>query len=404
MFSAFVFAYYLLFAWSGLRVGSLALFDIASLIMFPLLIVIRGSQGVNVREMRLSSVITPCAVFLLAVVLSTFSASDQSQHIARGLGIALGLTIAAVNAMLIMSWPKISSQTVLKSLLASSLIHSTIVIAQGQFALFRDVPSVEIWQPWTRAIGLAEHPIEAGAISAYGIFIQLYLIFGRQEKSFPTVLGLLNLAVMAGSLLYSGSLTVLFGTTVSFLAFIVLTRRVKVIVASVCVVAIGVLGLGFSSFSESQLGSRVSVFAEQGGSYGTVDTRTEQVAMAMDKIGIKALINGNGYNKNELPTGLEIHNTAVAAVFHYGILALIAQLLFFLNPIKTAIARRESEYVALVAALLVIFFCCYLTGPSLARRSIWVPILTIGLMPRSTRRENSVMERVESPGVGLFEG
>ena len=141
------------------------------------------------------------------------------------------------------------------------------------------------------------------------------------------------------------------------------------------------------------LGERLRELAETGGEYKTVKSRELQLEDTVRAIDARVVLIGNGYSTSDLPDQLDIHNGFLAALFHFGVAGLGSQLCliwFFGSKAR----RSDIPLKNVLLGSLVVFGGSYLTGPPLARRSLWIPMLVMGSFTSvSLKRGNEYRSR-----------
>jgi hypothetical protein len=114
------------------------------------------------------------------------------------------------------------------------------------------------------------------------------------------------------------------------------------------------------------------------GDYESVRSRETQWEHTLAAISAHTVFAGNGYSTIDLPDGKEVHDTLLAALFHFGILGLASQCFlvwFFAGKLLTDVPR---ELRGMLLGCVLVFGAAYLTGPTLSRRSVWIPMFLFG--------------------------
>lgn len=383
----FILSLYLItFAWSTIRVADLTIFDVLTP---PMLIFLwfNFQQGVSqVTKSRFSQILMLSTLCLmLGVVTSTPFATDPTANITRGVIIATSLALTTLNVMIIAGTKALKPVQVVRALFVSCVIHSFVAILQGQFGLLQGLNHAEAkWEDWSRAPGLAEHPIESGLTSGFGIILALFLLLQLRERKWETPFALGGLALCALAMLYSASMTALLATIIAVPVLFFLSGKRTFLYSYI---GAGLIGGGalILAIQGTQLGTRVDDLLANGSSYNTVESRNDQYRIVLEELTFTRSVLGGGYDPHTLPNDLDVHNGILASVYHFGLFGLLSQMLLVLYAVRAMFVVRDPFIKGCFGGLMVIFLCGYLTGPTLSRRSIWVPILTFSAIASATQ-------------------
>jgi hypothetical protein len=311
--------------------------------------------------------------------VSTFAGTGFVEHVLKAGKMILAFVFMIFLPLFVRRSGALSARGVLGALLVSASVSSLFCLLQGRFHLFLDlVPQLDgKVESWSRFTGLAEHPIESGMGSAYGIILALGLARGAGSSARRMgcyVLALLNLAAMQ----YSGSLTALIGLGAALAVYAVSARAVKLLLVG-GMIAFLAGGVVLASGVQTPIVSRVQELIERKGDYATLQSREQQVGTAISLIGPATLLIGNGFHGGGQVMGGEIHNGFVATLYHLGVWGFLGQLLFLIHFLLKGLRKGEGgqEWRAVLLACLVIFMAGYASGPTLFRRSIWVPLFVL---------------------------
>jgi hypothetical protein len=350
------------FALSGLRVGGIQVFDLLAAVTI-LLVACARPKAMAAVVARSADLAAYTALMLLAVLASALSTPDLAGHLDRSLRIVVQTVLVWTFVRVATEAIGLSPARLLGLALVSCLVCCVGVIVEGVLAA--DAALV-------RSTGLAEHPIEAGYIAAFGVLIGVDAALRRRLTPF-----LLAAALACGySLRYSVSLSALGGLGAGLLVLLLLHRRYLSLAATaLCIV----LWLSYEANTNSLLFGRLHAAIAAGGDYVTVASRLAQNGLALSLLADGSFLFGRGYALSALPYGQEVHNTLLAAVFHFGLPGLFATLILWRKLVVAALQRGGAGYHPLMVALLVLFLAISLTGPALARRSLWFPLVVVGL-------------------------
>src|SRR5882672_8547028 len=293
--------------WSGIRVFDISIFEWLALLIIPCVWIHRPKEeGVPLASFKLAG----CGVALLAFagIISSQSSFDPVEHVLKvsklvaTFGLMIGLTYVLANRKIF---------TIVEGLYLlclSAAVCSLVAILQGQLGILTGlIPRSgegEI-ESWTRMTGLAEHPIETGAVAAYGIAIGLGLGLYLRKR---WVLFFL-IAVDAYSMRFSASLTAVFAFLTASVVLCLYAKAYKLLFFGGATGALVIAAaVAVSPGTAGQLGDRLTSLYASAGNYGTVQSRAMQLQKTIDLIAPSTLAVGNGYSTSDLPYKKEIHN------------------------------------------------------------------------------------------------
>jgi hypothetical protein len=180
------------------------------------------------------------------------------------------------------------------------------------------------------------------------------------------------------SMKYSASLTAAVALAVAVCALYLWSKNYWMLVGWVITGSL-VIGAALSAGSLGpSLTGRLESLGQNLHRYETLQTRETQFEETLDRMGIGTVLVGDGYSTASLPDHKDIHNGLLAALFHFGLLGLASQFLllwFFVSRLWTE-APRSLKSIAI--GCIIVFSGTYLSGPGLARRSLWIPMFMIG--------------------------
>jgi hypothetical protein len=364
----------LLFAFSPvLRILDITVFDYLSVLAFvSALLYVPKERGVPASEFALG--FAGVGLLAFAGIISLYSSFDPLEHIVKvvklvvALGAVVGLSYVLVNRRIL------TVVDVLSLLCVAATVCSGVCILQGGLGMLTGLrPVATEIADTTRMTGLAEHPLEAGEIAAFGIVMSLGMVFYTGKKFRYILL----LAVNLVSMKYSASLTSFLSFGVAVAAFCLYVKAYRLLTVGAIVGTLG-FAVAFSAGALGGLTDRLAILEKSQGNYSTLQDREMQWHQTIGEIDARTIFFGNGYSLEDLPLGLEIHDGLLAALFHFGVLGLVSQLFliaFFSTKLRS-VADRNLKGVLL--ACLVVFLASYLTGPGLSRRSAWVPMMMLG--------------------------
>lgn len=377
--------------WSTLRIGSLAIFDLFSPVCVLLcLLVNRPMQQANARDLRVYVGIQ--IIFTVGVLVSAFGTFDIEEHVAKSFAIVSGMAIMFILLNIAVGKSIIKYRSAILALILSSTACSFFVILQGKFFLFRELNERLIKDDVgvIRPAGLAEHPIEAGAITSFGVLLCIHFLLSiqidrsvREPGIALKALVILALGLNFWSLAYSASLTASFGLVAGIITLFVIGRRTKVLFALgiPAIIAIAPIALN----PDTLLGDRLGQLLVSGDDYTTVQSRQNQIADTIDAIDLRTFFIGRGYSQRSLVGGLEIHNAFLAALYHFGIIGLMSQIFLIYFILKKVFAGYPARQRAILGGVFLVFLSLFLTGPVFARRSNWIAVVVLATyMPTRT--------------------
>lgn len=392
------FIYMLTIGWSTLRIGQFTIFDTLSLLMLPLLAGIwqrRGSHSVTSPALIRAAIISGI-LMVAATLLSAIVATDLSQHFMKGIPIALSLTLTAINLTLLLSTESLTPKQAVAATFISAVVHSAVVILQGQFGLFLSLMKEDRLLGWMRATGLMDHPIEAGLFSAVGTVLGFLLLFDTKRDSPIGLAYLGGILVCVLSSSYSASITAFLTLTVAVVIQFVMSRKIGLLFAAIPFVALaGIYTVNKSE--DNRLIERLTRLSDSGSSYNTVEARDDQIKKAVARMTPQSILIGFGFNIKESPQKLDIHNGIVGMDFYFGVLGVVSQI-YLIGA--AALQIRKQRWPALQAAfigMLLLFLAAYMSGPTYSRRSQWVPMLLFAAMPVIVRNPRRVGNRGPQP-------
>lgn len=360
--------------WPAIRAADITIFDwLSSLVILFAAPYKPKERGAPLRSFNIA--IAGVALFVLAALTSVFSSRAPIEHIIKAAKVSLALTAMIGIVYLLQNRKIFSIGEALTLLCISASISSFVCILQGHFGILAQlIPDSENGvQEWARMTGLAQHPIEAGYVSSFGTVIALGMALHTRRWFFYLPLGLINIY----SLRFSASLTALFAMVCGCGVLFLYARAQK---AHLAFLALGVMGsiLALSSGAPGKLTDRVEGLVESGSNYETLQLREIQLTETLKHIDIQTIFIGNGYSLTDLPEHLEIHNGFLASLFHFGILGLTSQIL--LISFFCACLRHDAppSLKGMLLACILVFTAAYMTGPPFSRRSLWIPLLTLG--------------------------
>lgn len=370
--------------WPVLRFHNITYFDWLSVVTLGLaLLYVPDSFGTSIGSFRLA--ITGLACLCAAGIVSVVSSQDPSEHAMRLLYLVTALVAIVGLAYVLVNRQLLSRDAALFLLCISATINSAFVIMQGQFGLFMNLIYGDRIETWTRMTGLAEHPLESGYASTFGVILALGLAIHTRKWLYCLPALLINLYAIK----YSASLTALLGLFVSATATCLIAKSYKPLAIGLPLLVLA----GAYAFSIGALGPltlRIEELLNRGGNYVTLQSRELQLRRSIDMIEPQTLAIGNGYAAIDSPYG-DIHNGLVAAVFHFGMLGLLSQ--FFLIAFFTSRLWHTAPLAAkgMLLGCIIIFLLSYLTGPALSRRSLWVPVIVLGAYLSTVKEARSAI-------------
>ncbi|WP_145984417.1 hypothetical protein [Bradyrhizobium nitroreducens] len=382
--------------------AGITIFDVLAPVCIAVLLLASPADKTISDDRDLRLIAESQLFFVIASIASAIPSAAVGEHIAKCIVIAIAMIAMFVMASLIVRKCILSFNEAAFWLALSAGISSAFVILQGQFRLFTSISPVfnTGTQEWLRATGLAEHPIEAGAIAGIGMVLALHLLLARRVARHPFTAGVLLAAIFvdAYSMISSASLTAVGSVAAALAAQLVLARRYGLLMATIA--AIPAIVLPYLLASSSLLGDRLLQLLTLGDRFTTVQSRQSQLSETLGQIDFASFILGHGYSFNDLPQGLEIHNAALASLYHFGVLGLISQICICAYLLRKVISPYPAPMRGALLGVLLVFFGEYLTGPVFARRSDWITVIVLAsFMPSATSRRN---QRLRDPGVSSF--
>lgn len=365
--------------WSAIRIANFTVFDVLTPFCILFLLLVPAHEPVA-RDKDLHLIVESQLLFIVAAGVSTIQSAALAEHLGKAAVISVAMIAMFVMATLIARKKIMTLNEAILCLALSAAISSSFVVLQGQFRLFTSIsPAFAIGeQEWRRATGLAEHPIEAGAIAGVGMVLAVYLLLNRSPATkgpITTLILLLFLAVEAYSMVFSASLTAAGSIAAALGLQLLLSRRYGLL--AIAGAAIPAALLPFLLAPSTLLGDRILKLLSMGDGFTTVQTRQVQLSETLSLIDLPSFVLGRGYSFDDLPQGLEIHNALIASVFHFGILGLIGQLLICTFLLKKTLSHYPSSIRGALLGVLIVFFGEYLTGPVFSRRSDWISSVII---------------------------
>ncbi len=361
----------LLAFWSVMRLSGYTLFDwLGTAVVLACAFYTSGSNGAfnAKRHLWVSSLF----LFAVAGMIAGLAHPELTDHASKVATLLAATSMTVLFGVLLSAREILTASESLTLLCISGTVSSSVVILQGQFHLLTwlvpDTP--DGIKDWSRFTGLAEHPLEAGTVSAFGVIIALGL--ARRSRYKAPFIAAAALGVC--SFQYSASLTATIGLAIAVIIQSLISRTYMFLII---VVATGSILLGTTSF-EGLLGERIQRLTQEHGQYNTLQSREAQLDQATSLINAWTIITGNGYSLSDLPSQMEIHNGFIAALYHFGILGVISQLLLIWFGLSGVTGSSSRDMKGILVGCTVIFASSYLTGPALARRSLWIPLVLMG--------------------------
>jgi hypothetical protein len=357
--------------WSTLRVASITVFDLLSVVTLMLAAFLAPVSPHDDRRI-LRRIGAALLIGAIGQLLSTLAATDEITHLIKAATLTFTTAVMAALVYVVLSRRILSIESILIGFVASALCSAVVSILQGRYQIlqsliFLDPNGTGRIEEWNRMPGLAEHPIEATTTIGYGMIV---LLFFRSRSA--NLLVVPAMAIMVYSMIYTSSFTGIIATGIGCIVILVLQRRLAV-VGIVALVA--PLALTAALSVSPMLSQRVSNLFTLGLEYGTVQNRSEQLSMTIERMDPFSIVTGKGYSPGDLPTDLEIHNGFVAALYHFGIFGLIGQILMIWFCLQPLLRSEKHRTKLLLLGIFIVFIANYATGPVLARRSNWLPVL-----------------------------
>jgi hypothetical protein len=375
--------------WSTIRLFDVSIFEwLAPGVILLALPYAVEKQGTSFSSLRLA--VFGLLLLGLAGIVSAPGSYEPSEHLLKVIKL-VGAFGMVIGVSYILANRKIFSVIEILYLLAfSAAACSAVAVLQGRGGILIGLihrsggAGVSITS-WARMTGLAEHPIEAGLVAAYGVVISLGL--GIATRKWLVLLPLIAIDIY--SMRYSASLTAVFAFLLASMTMCIFARAYSVLLSGVAAGALVMsMAMAFSGDALGLLTSRVAALYEAQGNYVTVQSREMQLEKAIDLIDAKTLAVGNGYSAVDLPNNMEIHNGIVASVFHFGLLGFISQCLLIFFFVSRLGHDASRPLKSILVGCVVVFALSYLSGPPQARPSLWAPLIFLGAF-LTTRNANA---------------
>jgi hypothetical protein len=382
--------------WSVLRVFDTSIFEVlAPIVILCALPLATDGKGVTLGSLRLA--LTGIALLTIAGIISAPGSFDPYEHILKVIKLVGAFSLTIGVAYVLASRNVLTVFQSLFLLCLSAAASSAVAILQGAAGILTGlIPRT--METGSRMTGFAEHPLETGLITVFGIVIALGLAMHTRKWLVFLVL----IAVDIYSLKYSASLTAVFTFLFASLALCWYAKAYKIILTG-AVIGAFIITVAFA-LSDSALGpltSRLTSLATSQGNYATVQTREMQLGKAIALISPGTLVIGNGYSTADLPYNMDIHNGLVAAVFHFGLLGLVSQCFL----ISFFVVRMGGDAPRLLKSILlgciVVFTLIYMSGPPQARPTLWAPLIILGTYLSATKRELLAASKIPAPSQTL---
>lgn len=358
------------------RIGIVAVFDVMALLFVMLMPFI--APTVWRRSLwRVRHLLLGVALLFFGVATSFFQTDDQSEHIFRSTNLIVSVATMWLFSAYAGELPLMKSLLILLAVLT---VGSASVILDG--ALYGPIQVDDI----SRQVGWMEHSGEAGYVAAYGVILGAWLWMGTRSKVVIVAI-LINLM----SIRYSASMTSVASVGVGLIAISFMYRK---IIPTIGILS-GIVGaiIFIPGISDSLLIRRVVDAFFAGSEYDTVDSRLTQI---YDTVGLifdnfVTLFTGRGISQAEIfgVGGLEIHNTLLASIYHFGLFgaaSYVVMFVYLLRPMFIKGLNRSDR--ALSLGMWVVFAAAIISSPGLSRRTLWVPIIliTVSLLQEKNRR------------------
>lgn len=375
---AFAFASLTTVFWSVVRVSGVTLFDLSSLVA-AIFVLCFAPKCARCGDIVLRPMLDAVALGALGEFFSCFASARPLEHIGKSAILSLTSANMALFIYAVLSRQILSARAILNAMFMSALASASVAVAQGRYLAFRDlIPldgdgSAEVGD-WVRMTGLGEHPIESTVTTGFGIVIALGSRLGAARFAVLPAIGLMSV-----STIYTASFTGIGGIAVGVVIVLAYQKRYG------AAVALALLAVAFLSFTVAQsppLAERASLLLSGGMEYETIRSRAAQLAAVIDAIADGSFLLGNGYSVADLPNGMEIHNGLLASVYHFGVLGLAGQCAWLWFVIAPLCDAGRSRLKSVLLGLTIVFLATYLSGPVLARRSDWMPVLLVAAICR----------------------
>lgn len=365
----------LLTFWPTIRMWGLTAFDVVSI---PVILLLYLSPRCGEVEyiIFLRKFLVGIIILGFGGLLSSLMTADIDTHFTR-----LSFIVFAYLQMLLIAYG-IAATGILKPIsiigafATSGFASAVVAILQGRYGVLLDlIPENQladgVVQDWTRMTGLSEHPIEAGLTISYSILCMLLL------KNKMRYVGLLAIPLMLISFAYTSSITAMFAIGIALLFILISERRyIQIIIFIIAMVP----GAIYAYFESPLLALRIDSLLLSGADYGTLQDRTSQYRLVLENMDVITAFLGRGYSDQDLPMGLDVHNGVLQALYHFGVFGVLGQLYFLYALISSVFKVQNEGMRALLQAMFIVFISGYLTGPTFARRPVWLPLIVLSLV------------------------
>ena len=365
--------------WPTIRIADFTVFDLLSIPTIAIIFATTAPTNNHAYKVYRDTLIG-IGILALGGVISTVMTTDPWSHCLRVIFLIVAFIQMAMLSYGIISRDILYPSTIIGALTISGLLSSAVALLQGRFGLLLGlIPETEYTegfvQDWTRMTGLAEHPIEAGLTIGYAAICALYFTGAARWFTVPAAVFMLS------SFAFTSSLTAIFGAGGALILLLILSKRFTELAFWL---AILIPGAVISYQISPLLSDRIENLLLSGTDYETLQDRLTQYNVVISKSDFTSTIFGHGYAPRDLPLGLDIHNGMLQALYHFGLLGIISQVVF-LGAIAIPVLKSSSSRCRnVLISLLVIFISGYLTGPIFARRSIWLPLFLVASLVASS--------------------
>jgi hypothetical protein len=137
------------------------------------------------------------------------------------------------------------------------------------------------------------------------------------------------------------------------------------------------VSLLLSGAESGPLAQRLNLFNKQGSNYTTLILREKQWSKSISLMDNSTIFLGNGYALRDLPYKVDIHNGLIASLFHFGAIGMLSQIFFILYFLIRIKCLHPPILKGIMIGCVIIFMIVIMTGPTLSRRSIWMPVLLV---------------------------
>lgn len=378
-----------LFPMSSFRLGTITYFDVAMMISI-IVAATTNFQGFLQAVARNKWPLIYLGLTYIAVTISAMVTNNIASHTVRSLTLIISLGCLWTFTSLLAALFAGELSRVLVAMLVGASANAVAVIAQGQFGL-----GVSANLGFTvRMVGFAEHPIEAGYISAFAIAISAWGFLNHKNP-----IWLIPLILNIYSYRFSASMTAIFAAACALVWIIFYFRSIKVL-AAIAAIAL-LIPIIDPTIYQSFIFQRVVEAFLTGGDYETVNSRIEQNVTALSIFDNLSYLTGRGFSDLDTVMNTEIHNGFIASIYHFGVLGLTAQLIVLIFIVYTLWRVPNRHIRALGIAFFLCFFAVYLTGPALSRRSLWLPVATVTMFAAfgiAQRRNMHAQNKSAKPG------